>query len=131
MRRIVAEISPSAQVYPTHGFGSFCSATATVGTASSLADQVAANPVFAVDEETFVAELIAGLDAFPAYYAHMGPANQAGAGAIDLSLPQRATPEEIARRVAACVSGGSSPPTTCAGRCPSTFAATPSPTWAG
>jgi glyoxylase-like metal-dependent hydrolase (beta-lactamase superfamily II)/rhodanese-related sulfurtransferase len=101
MRRIAQEVSPTAAVYPTHGFGSFCSATATVGTASSLADQVASNPVFAVDEETFVAELIGGLDAFPAYYAHMGPANQAGAGAIDLSLPQRATPEEIARRVAA------------------------------
>ena len=101
MRRIAAEVTPTAQVYPTHGFGSFCSATATVGTASTVADQVASNPVFAVDEETFVADLIGGLDAFPAYYAHMGPANQAGAGAIDLSLAQRATPEEIARRLAA------------------------------
>ncbi len=101
MRRLAVDVSPSAQVYPTHGFGSFCSATATVGTASTLAEQIASNPAFTVDEETFVSELIAGLDAFPAYYAHMGPANQAGGGPIDLSLPQVATAQDIARRVAA------------------------------
>lgn len=101
MRRIATDVTQTAQVYPTHGFGSFCSATATVGTDSTLAQQMVSNPAFGVDEETFVAELIAGLDAFPAYYAHMGPANQAGAGPIDLSLPQRATADEIARRIAA------------------------------
>lgn len=101
MRRLAACVSQSAQVYPTHGFGSFCSATATVGTASTLAEQIANNPAFTVDEDTFVSELIAGLDAFPAYYAHMGSANQVGADPIDLSLPQVATAEGIARRIAA------------------------------
>jgi glyoxylase-like metal-dependent hydrolase (beta-lactamase superfamily II)/rhodanese-related sulfurtransferase len=101
MRRIAQEVTTTAQVYPTHGFGSFCSATATVGNASTVAEQMLANPAFSTDEETFVAELIAGLDAFPAYYAHMGPANQAGAGPIDLSLPQRADADELARRIAA------------------------------
>ncbi|MBI1375864.1 MAG: MBL fold metallo-hydrolase [Frankiales bacterium] len=101
MRRIASDVSSSAAVYPTHGFGSFCSATATVGTASTVADQIRTNPAFTVDQDTFVSELIAGLDAFPAYYAHMGPANQAGAGPVDLSLPQRASAEDIARRIAA------------------------------
>lgn len=101
MRRLAEEVTRTAQVYPTHGFGSFCSATATVGTASTLAEQILANPAFTVDEETFVRDLLAGLDAYPAYYAHMGPANQAGPGPIDLSLPQRATAEEIGRRIAA------------------------------
>jgi glyoxylase-like metal-dependent hydrolase (beta-lactamase superfamily II)/rhodanese-related sulfurtransferase len=101
MRRIGAEITPSAQVYPTHGFGSFCSATATVGNESTVAEQVASNPAFSVAEDTFVEELIAGLDAYPAYYAHMGPANQRGAGPIDLSLPMVATAGDIARRIAA------------------------------
>ena len=101
MRRIAQEVTGSAQVYPTHGFGSFCSATATIGNASTVAEQVRSNPAFAVDEETFIAELIAGLDTYPAYYAHMGPANLAGAGPIDLSLPSRATADEIARRIAA------------------------------
>ena len=101
MRRIADDVTPTAQIYPTHGFGSFCSATATVGTESTLAQQILTNPAFTVDEETFVAELIAGLDAFPAYYAHMGPANQAGAGPVDLSLPRRATAADIARAIAA------------------------------
>jgi glyoxylase-like metal-dependent hydrolase (beta-lactamase superfamily II)/rhodanese-related sulfurtransferase len=101
MRRIAAEVTNSAQVYPTHGFGSFCSATATVGTDSTVAQQILTNPAFHVDEDTFVTDLIAGLDAFPAYYAHMGPANQAGGGPIDLSLPQVATAAEISRRIAA------------------------------
>ena len=101
MRRIAAEVTNSAQVYPTHGFGSFCSATATVGDASTVAEQMMTNPAFSVDEDTFVAELIAGLDAYPAYYAHMGPANQAGAGPIDLSLPAVATAADIARRIKA------------------------------
>ena len=101
MRRIASEVSHTAAIYPTHGFGSFCSATATVGDESTLAQQMMSNPAFHVDEDTFVADLIAGLDAFPAYYAHMGPANQAGAGPIDLSLPQLATAQDIARRVAA------------------------------
>ncbi len=101
MRRIAEEVTRTAAVYPTHGFGSFCSATATVGNASTVAEQIASNPAFSVDQDTFVTELIAGLDAFPAYYAHMGPANQAGAGPIDLSLPQVATAEDIARRIAA------------------------------
>jgi len=99
MRRLADDVSHTADVYPTHGFGSFCSATATVGTASTLSDQIASNPVFRVDETTFVSELIAGLDAFPAYYAHMGPANQAGAGPIDLSLPRRATADDIAAAI--------------------------------
>ncbi|CAB4862475.1 MAG: MBL fold metallo-hydrolase [Actinobacteria bacterium] len=101
MRRIGAEITPSAEVFPTHGFGSFCSATATVGNASTVAEQIASNPAFTVAEDTFVEELIAGLDAYPSYYAHMGPANQRGAGPIDLSLPMVATADEIARRIAA------------------------------
>ncbi len=100
MRRLAHDVSHTADVYPTHGFGSFCSATATVGTASTLADQIASNPAFTVDETTFVSELIAGLDAFPAYYAHMGPANQAGAGPIDLSLPRRATAADVAAAIA-------------------------------
>lgn len=101
MRRIAAEVTATAGVFPTHGFGSFCSATATVGTDSTVADQIRSNPAFHVDEDTFVTELIAGLDAFPAYYAHMGPANQAGAGPIDLSLPRRATAADIARAIEA------------------------------
>ena len=49
----------------------------------------ATNPVLTQDEERYVDELLAGLDACPAYYAHMGPANAAG--------PARAGPERRRR----------------------------------
>ncbi|MCU0282868.1 MAG: MBL fold metallo-hydrolase [Candidatus Nanopelagicales bacterium] len=99
MRRIVDEVAADADVYPTHGFGSFCSATNTVGTASTVGQQALSNPALLADEDTFVKGLIDGLDAFPAYYAHMGPANELGAGPIDLSLPARAEPVELRRRI--------------------------------
>src|SRR5690606_4176851 len=45
--------------------------------------------------------LLAGLDAWPAYYAHMGPANSAGPTAPDLSEPRRAEAAELRRRIEA------------------------------
>lgn len=44
---------------------------------------------------------LAGLDAYPAYYAHMGSANAAGPGAVDLSPPARADAAQLAARIAA------------------------------
>lgn len=99
VRRLVRDVAPEAAVYPTHGFGSFCAATATVGLESTVAQQAAGNPAAVLAEDVFVDELIAGLDAFPAYYAHMGPANEAGAGPIDLSPAENADPAELRRRI--------------------------------
>jgi len=101
VRKLVTDVAGDAAVFPTHGFGSFCSATATVGVASTVAQQAASNPAALLDEDTFVTELIEGLDVFPAYYKHMGPANEAGARAIDLSPAATADPEELRRRIAA------------------------------
>jgi len=101
VRKLVDEVAGDAAVMPTHGFGSFCSATATVGLESTVAQQAQANPAALLGEEEFVTELLEGLDAFPAYYAHMGPANEQGAGPIDLSPAEEADPEELRRRIAA------------------------------
>jgi rhodanese-related sulfurtransferase len=48
-----------------------------------------------------VESLLAGLDAWPAYYAHMAPANLAGPGGPDLSPPRRADAAELRRRIEA------------------------------
>lgn len=101
VRKLVTDVAGSAEVLPTHGFGSFCSATATVGVESTIATQAATNPAALLDEHDFVTELLAGLDTFPAYYSHMGPANEAGARPIDLSPAETADPEELRRRIAA------------------------------
>jgi glyoxylase-like metal-dependent hydrolase (beta-lactamase superfamily II)/rhodanese-related sulfurtransferase len=99
VRRLGEQVAGGAQVMPTHGFGSFCSATETLGSASTVAEQRRSNPAFRLGQDEFVAELLAGLDAFPAYYAHMGPANASGPAAIDLSLPAVADPVELRRRI--------------------------------
>ena len=93
--RRLAQLPDDTPVCPTHGFGSFCSATQimgtpSAGTASTIGQERLANPVLRLEEQQYVAELLAGLDAYPAYYAHMGPANAAGPGAPDLTPPARA-----------------------------------------
>jgi hydroxyacylglutathione hydrolase len=100
-RRLVAELPADADVYPTHGFGSFCSATQAAGTSSTIGAERVVNPVLTLDEDSYVTETLAGLDAYPAYYAHMGPANAAGPAGPDLSPPARADAAELRRRIEA------------------------------
>lgn len=98
--RLAAELPDEAEVFPTHGFGSFCSATQAEGTASTIGREKRSNPALTQAERDFVQDLLAGLDAFPAYYAHMGPANLAAPGeAPDLSLPSLADSSELLRRI--------------------------------
>lgn len=98
----LAELLPDdADVYPTHGFGSFCSATQSEATSSTIGQEKQANPVLTQDELTYVEELLAGLGPWPAYYAHMAPANAAGPSEPDLSLPSVADATELRRRLEA------------------------------
>ncbi|MGV3563131.1 MAG: rhodanese-like domain-containing protein [Nocardioides sp.] len=99
--RLASELPDEAEVFPTHGFGSFCSATQSDSTSSTIGQEKQQNPVLTQDEETYVRELLAGLAAYPAYYAHMGPANSAGPGAPDLSTPEHADAAELRRRIEA------------------------------
>ncbi|EWT02549.1 beta-lactamase [Intrasporangium oryzae NRRL B-24470] len=101
-RRLADELPEQARVLPTHGFGSFCSAGSTgEATASTIGRERIANPALTQDEERWVAETLAGLEAYPAYYAHMAPANTAGPDAPDLSAPEHADQRVLARRIAA------------------------------
>lgn len=99
VRRLAAELPENAQVYPTHGFGSFCSATPASGDASTIADERQDNPALTQDEQSYVDELIAGLSDYPAYYAHMGVINARGPAPVDLSLPLPVDPAELRRRI--------------------------------
>jgi len=100
-RRLAAELPDSTPVCPTHGFGSFCSATQAEGSASTIGQEKRVNPVLILDAEQYVQTLLSGLDAYPAYYAHMGPANAAGPEALQLSPPTRADAAGVAARIAA------------------------------
>ncbi len=99
--RLAEELPDETEVYPTHGFGSFCSATQTEAVSSTIGQEKLGNPALTQDEEEYVDKLLAGLDEFPAYYAQMGPANSAGPEAPDLSRPTLADPAELRRRIEA------------------------------
>ncbi|MET8975172.1 MBL fold metallo-hydrolase [Streptomyces sp. NPDC004539] len=101
-RRIAAELPDAAEVLPTHGFGSFCASGSAPGAGSgtTVGAEKVSNVALTRDVDTFVRELLAGLDDVPAYYVHMGPVNSAGPAPIDLSPPAVADPGEIAARLA-------------------------------
>src|SRR6266487_2627717 len=97
--RLAAALPGTTPVFPTHGFGSFCSAGQAGGLSSTIDAERLANPVLALDEREYTDGLLAGLDTWPAYYAHMGPANLAGPPGADLTQPRQATPGEVRRRI--------------------------------
>ncbi|MEU6411699.1 MBL fold metallo-hydrolase [Microbispora sp. NPDC046933] len=100
-RRLARELPAETDVLPTHGFGSFCAATQSEVTESTLGRERRVNPVLTRGEDEYVESLLAGLDAYPAYYAHMASLNQAGPHAPDLSAPHRADAAELRRRLRA------------------------------
>jgi hydroxyacylglutathione hydrolase len=93
--RLANSLPTTTAIHPTHGFGSFCSSTSSQASLSTIADEIRTNPVLRDDVDVYVRDLMDGLDVYPAYYKHMGPMNSAGPGDIDLSLPDRATPQDI------------------------------------
>jgi hydroxyacylglutathione hydrolase len=99
--RLAGVLPEDAAVYPTHGFGSFCAATQAQGGSSTIGQQKQVNPALTLSEQEYVEALLAGLDAYPAYYAHMGAANAAGPPSPDLSAPRRAGAAELRQRMGA------------------------------
>lgn len=101
-RRLAEEAAEEAALYPTHGFGSFCSSgPATGADESTLGEQMRTNHVYTDgDEEHFVSELIADLTAYPNYYVHMMPGNTEGPAEPDLSVPDSLDAQELTSRLA-------------------------------
>ncbi len=102
-RRLVGATRPDAGLFPTHGFGSFCSSGPATGAASStIGEQLLANHALTdPDEAHFVAELIANLSAYPAYYVHMAPQNLRGPRVADLTVPEPIDTDELVQRLGA------------------------------
>lgn len=99
--RLAERLPNEARIYPTHGFGSFCASAQGEGQSDgTMGTEREVNvALVATDEDSFVDQLVAGLDAYPRYYAHMGPLNRAGGVAVDLSEPAEVDPIELARRI--------------------------------
>ncbi len=101
--RRLAELPGETRVFPTHGFGSFCSSgSAAGGDSSTIAEERERNDALtAADEDSFVETLVANLTAYPAYYAHMGARNLEGPGGVDLSPPAPIESDELRKRLEA------------------------------
>ncbi|NES31275.1 MBL fold metallo-hydrolase [Micromonospora terminaliae] len=100
-RRLADLLPDGAQVWPTHGFGSFCSASQADAPDSTIGREKQANAVLRLAADEFVGQTLAGLDAYPAYYAHMGVANSAGPAPVDLSPVARADAAQLRERISA------------------------------
>lgn len=97
VRGLGLDLDVDVEVMPTHGFGSFCSATPTTGdaTTSTIAQEREVNPALTQDEESFVATMLAGYDTFPSYYARTPDANAAGPEKVDLHDTASLTVEQV------------------------------------
>ena len=97
--KLADKLGDETAIFPTHGFGSFCSATQTQGVSSTIGHEKVVNPALTESEQAFVDMTLAGLDVFPAYYAHMGLANISGPGEVNLEQPELVDPDELRARV--------------------------------
>ncbi len=68
-----------AQVWPTHGAGSFCSAPPGADRTSSIGRERATNPLLqAAGEDAFIAQLVGSLGSFPPYFLRLAEVNRRG-----------------------------------------------------
>jgi hydroxyacylglutathione hydrolase len=101
LRRLASELPAETKIYPTHGFGSFCSATPATGDASTIEDEKRNNPALTMEEQQYVDTLLSGLGVYPAYYERMAPINRQGPEPVDLSLPEEVDPAQLRERIEA------------------------------
>lgn len=102
----LAKLPDAARVLPTHGAGSFCSASpAGTERVSTIASERFVNPPFRLateDFELFRTEALAGLGRYPDYYRHMAAINRRGPRVLGrLILPDGLDPAAFEAKVKA------------------------------
>lgn len=101
----LARLPDETGVFPTHGEGSFCTASGAGRYTSTIADEKAENPLYRFeDAESFADDQLGGLVPYPTYYAHMGGINRSGPTAF----VSDEIPELDAQELAAHIAGGGS-----------------------
>lgn len=102
-RKLAALVPDEVRIWPTHGFGSFCSsARPTGGPSGTMGDERRSNLALTIQsEDEFVSGLLSGLTAYPRYYAHMAPINLTGPPAVDLTAPEELSAEQLLSQIRA------------------------------
>ncbi len=83
VRRLLSQLDNGTEVLPTHGFGSFCSASpgsGAEGATLTVALERQRNPAVRTALEDFVRTLRQERPPVPSYYRYMAPINRTGAG---------------------------------------------------
>lgn len=99
--KLAALVPDEVQIWPTHGFGSFCSSAKSTGAPSgTMGDERRSNLALTIQsEDEFVSGLLSGLTAYPRYYAHMAPINLTGPPAVDLTAPEELDVEQLRNQI--------------------------------
>ena len=98
LRRLLETLPADARVYPTHGAGSFCGATQSVGAArhTTIGQERLSSPAAHTDEVSFVQQQLAGYGVYPRYYVYMHDINQRGPRVLgDLPTPPPLSPQTV------------------------------------
>ncbi|CAN5887250.1 MBL fold metallo-hydrolase [soil metagenome] len=75
----LAGLPDDTGLYPTHGAGSFCTASGAGSHTSTIGAERRTSPVLSHrDEESFVTAHLGNLQPYPTYYSRMAPINLAG-----------------------------------------------------
>lgn len=102
LRDRILSLPDDLSVYPTHGAGSFCSASVGGERTTTIGQERAANPLLRVpNEEAFVRQLLAGFGSYPGYFLRLREVNRHGPRVIGPELPvlARLSPGEFQRHL--------------------------------
>ncbi len=79
----LATLPDEVGVFPTHGEGSFCTASGAGRATSTIGREKSENPLYSIaSADSFVASQLSGLTPYPAYYPHMAPINRTNPTAV-------------------------------------------------
>lgn len=92
----LAALGDEAELWPTHGGGSFCSTAAPAGTASTIGAERAANRLLLLDEDDFVEQLVRSHGSFPPYFLRLGEENRTGPSVLERGPALEAVAPEAA-----------------------------------
>jgi len=99
----LAELPDEVGVFPTHGEGSFCTASGAGRSTSTIGMEKAENPLYRIDSaEAFVASQLGGLTPYPDYYPQMAPINRTNPTAVAALEVAELTPDAFAARMTDC-----------------------------
>ncbi len=96
----LAQLPDDTGVYPTHGEGSFCTASGAGRTTSTIGTEKAENPLYHfTDAESFVEDQLGGLVPYPSYYRYMGGINRTGPTAYTTRPIPELSPHDLEQHI--------------------------------